>query len=78
MITKNQSNALSPRPGYYCQGYDTSSADKITDRQLRKLTAYILSCANDSDDEKEEKINALQDLTEAEADDYLCDISRWS
>ena len=67
-----------PKKGYFFPDYeDNRSAEMITERQKRQLTAYILAPGNDSDEEKEEKVDALNELTQSEADDYLFEVSRW-
>jgi hypothetical protein len=75
MITKNKSASLSPRKGYFCPEYE--SEGKITVAQRRQLTEAIMSNWNNSDEEKEEKVALLEELTASEADDYLAEITHW-
>lgn len=78
MITKIKSSVFGPKRGYFFPEYeDNRSEEMIRPSQLRQLTDYILSLHNDSDDEKQEKIEALSELTQAEAEDYLFEVSRW-
>ncbi len=77
-VTKVKSGFFGPSRGYFWPDYeDNRSAEMITERQKRQLTAYILSLHNNSDDEKQDKIEALGELTKIEAEDYLCEVSRW-
>lgn len=78
MSTKALCGSFNSRRNYYYPEYEDCHGDEmITDRQRRKLVDYIMSQYNDSDDEKEEKIEALNELTQDEADDYLAEVSRW-
>ncbi len=66
-----------PRKGYFFPDYeDCRSTEMITEKQKRQLTAYILASGNESEEEKEEKIDALNELTQSEADDYIFETSR--
>jgi len=78
MVTKTKGNIFGPRRGYFFPEYeDNRSEQMIRPNQLRQLTDYILSQHNDSEDEKQDKIDALSELTQIEAEDYLFEVSRW-
>jgi hypothetical protein len=77
MITKIKGGLLNPKRGYFAPDYyeDSRSSDMISERQRRQLTEYILRQHNDSEDEKQDRIDALSELTQEEADDYLLETS---
>ena len=76
MNTRVQSGVFGPRKSYIFPDYDIREG-MITDRQKRQLTEAILSSWNESEEEKEEKLLMLPDLTESEATDYLLELTHW-
>jgi 3-dehydroquinate dehydratase len=75
--TKARCGMFGPRRGYFFPEYDTRSEEMINSRQRRQLTDYIMSLHNDDEDEKEQKLAQIEEMTSAEADDYLFEVSRW-
>ena len=76
MITKTDKRGFNNfSKSYFFQEKDRDG--DISDSQRRKLVDYIMSIHNDSDDEKDEKIKQLDDMSYHEADDLLCSISHW-
>ncbi len=76
MITKtNKTGFNNFSKSYFFQEKDRDGG--ISEKQRRRLVDYILSIHNDSDDEKEEKIRQLDDMSYWEADDLLCSVSQW-
>lgn len=67
-----------PRKDYFFPDYEDSESERmINSGQKRKLTDYIMSMHNDDEYEKDQKIAQLEELTQAEADDYLFEVSKW-
>jgi hypothetical protein len=48
----------------------------ITDKQLKILTSLILQKVY-NEDEREQKLSQLSELSETEADDLIFNLSRW-
>ena len=78
MNTKARVGFFGQNRGAFWPDYeDNRSADMIQPNQLKQLTDYVMSQYNDSEDEKRDKIDALSELTQIEAEDYLFEVSRW-
>ena len=75
MITKIKNSFNNPSKGYFFPEY--YNEESISEKQRRRLVAYICSLHNDDEDLKEQKIAQLDEMSYHEADDLLHEVSRW-
>lgn len=76
MVTKTKTNWFDGQEGNYVFPVEYIEDGMITRSQKKTLTDLILQNVYDEDD-REQKISQLSELSSSEADDFIFDLSRW-